>query len=443
VSVVLELALAAQSSSLAQMLAPGGYGVPVQITNLPGTAFGGVADPTAVQLTEGYKIIPAIAAAQRYDSNVYFAPKTPGLDLSDYVTTVAPQVRGLYAGSLMKLNALASATGEYYAKNEGLNYVGYNLGMAVDFSPALAQWRKGTMLTISDTYAFTPQPPSYLAGNQEGDVTNPYLRGLQVGRVDTKRNILAVNGVLPLTDVLNLTAGYSNGFNKYGASEIQQPGALLNSNIQTMNAGLVWRVSDQDSLLLTYARQEFVYQPSGTGTTDLQSVTAGVQHAFAPRILLTVNGGAQVLEATFASTTNITSMPSTVAPKANAVLMWSDSTTSATLTYDLSAAPSYVGTNQPLLSQIASVSVSQVMFVPEFVGTLSGNYARATPYGSSTGPETSYTTYGVNCGLMYKITPKTFLSLNYSYMNSDSIFAGLPYAFDRQVVQVNLAQAFF
>ena len=93
---------------------------------VPGTAFGGATDPGARQIKEGFRIIPTIMVGERYDSNVFFRPPTPGLDREDYVTTASPQIRGLYAGSLISVNAVGGATGEYYAKNTGLNYIGDN-----------------------------------------------------------------------------------------------------------------------------------------------------------------------------------------------------------------------------------------------------------------------------------------------------------------------------
>jgi hypothetical protein len=264
-----------------------------------------------------------------------------------------------------------------------------------------------------------------------------------VGRVNTQRNIASINASVPITQDLDLTGGYSYSFNKFGDSQVQQAGNLLNSNVQTANIGLMKKLSGQDALLVTYAASKFTYQPSGTGTIDNQSLTIGARHLFTPRATLTVNVGGQVLEAQFASTTNIASVPSTLAPKGNALFIWSDATTSLTVAYDLSAAPSYVGTNTPLLSHVVSVSGAQVMFVPEVLGTMSANYAQANQYGSSSGPETNFTSYGGTAGVTYKFSAMTFLSLDYNYANSKSVFAGQPYSFDRHVVQLSLAQAIF
>src|SRR5215467_16404325 len=53
-------------------------------------------DPTQVRPYTGtgfLQFIPSICVSERYDSNVFFAPPTPGLNRADFVTDVNPQVR--------------------------------------------------------------------------------------------------------------------------------------------------------------------------------------------------------------------------------------------------------------------------------------------------------------------------------------------------------------
>ena len=46
-------------------------------------------------------------------------------------------------------------------------------------------------------------------------------------------------------------------------------------------------------------------------------------------------------------------------------------------------------------------------------------------------------------GVVYKFSPETFLGLHYSYANVENQFNGNTFAFDRQVVQLSLTQAFY
>ena len=196
---------------------------------IPGTPFGGAIDPSMVQVREGFRVIPSISVGQRYDSNVYFTPKQPGLDREDFVSTAVPQVRGYYLGDSFAVNAMASAIGEYYAKNPTLNYVGANTGIVLDLRKLVDRWWQGAALTVSDTYIYSPQAPAFLIGNISGSSGNPFATGFQVGRANLSRNVLNTDLSIPLNQTVSLTGSYSNGFTRFGTSQAQQPGALINS----------------------------------------------------------------------------------------------------------------------------------------------------------------------------------------------------------------------
>src|SRR6187549_498401 len=93
-SIILGMGFGSCSLSQAQMGGMGG-GMPT----IPGTAFGGATDPSSMQAVNGLRIVPSVQVSERYDSNVFFAPRSElqGLTPEDFVTTVMPQVRGLYA----------------------------------------------------------------------------------------------------------------------------------------------------------------------------------------------------------------------------------------------------------------------------------------------------------------------------------------------------------
>ena len=70
----------------------------VLILGIAGTAqaqFGGScrasAPPSRVPGTGFFEVVPSICVAERYDSNVFFRPATPGLQRDDFVTTVNPR----------------------------------------------------------------------------------------------------------------------------------------------------------------------------------------------------------------------------------------------------------------------------------------------------------------------------------------------------------------
>lgn len=430
---VLVCALGLVSVGHAQM--GGGMG------SIPGTAFGGSTDPSMVQITEGYRVIPSIMVGQRYDSNVFFAPKTPGLNREDFVTTTVPQVRGLYVGSLVAVNARASAVGEYYAKNSGLSYVGTSAGAAFDVSKLASRLWEGTRLTVSDTYSYTPQPPAFLTGDLAGEGTNPFVRGFQVSRVNTQMNNIGGNLSVPLNQVVSLIGAYSNGFVKYGQSDVRPVGSLFDVSYQTYRAGLSMMMSPQDTVSLNSINSE--YDSGAQGAFSSRGGTVGWSRTFTPNVSLNSTAGAQLVETKLSGTPSSTF----IAPLGSLALFWVDRTTTMTVAYSLGVTPSTQFQSQALLTHVASVSLTQQTAIPELLGVASLNYGRGNQFGSAStstvSSALSYVSWGGTGGFMYRFTPKTFLGLTYSYSNNDQSFGGQSFRIDRQVVQVSLTQAFY
>ncbi len=417
-----------------------GGGAAGGLGSIPGTAFGGATDPGMLQLQEGFRIIPSIMVGERYDSNVFYAPKTPGLNREDFVTTTVPQVRGLYVGSLVSVNAMASAVGEYYAKNTALSYVGTNTGAIVDVSKLASQLREGTRLTVSDTYSYTPQPPAFLTGDLAGEGTNPFVRGFQTGRANMQSNVFGLNLSVPVTQVVSVIGGYTNGFIKFGSSELQQPGSLLDTTFATYTAGLSMKASRRDTVTLNAVNSEFNSGALGSFTT--RGGTVGWAHLFTPNVSMLSAAGVQQVESKFSGAPSSTS----IAPLGSLALLWKDDTTTMTLAYNVGVTPSYQFQSQALLTHVASVSLTQQTAIPELLGIASVNYGRGDEFGSastSTASSLSYVAWGGTGGLMYRFTPKTFLGLTYSYSNNDQSFGGQSFRIDRQVVQMSLSQAFY
>ena len=437
--------------------------------NTPGTAFGGATDPSMLQVTDGFRLIPTIAAAERYDSNVFFLPKTPGLDRSDYVTTLRPQIRGLFAGSGMKVNAVVGATAEYYVKHTDFNYVGANAGLSLDLGPMLDRLWQGMQLTISDSFSYTPQPPAFLIGDQSGSASNQpgsisnqagstqnlLLNGMQVGRVNSTGNTFGASLSAPLSQTVSFTGGYSQGFLRFGTSEVQQVGLLLNTSYQTFNIGIMTKLSPQDTVTLSYLDSSYKYGQVSGGSFTTRGGSLAWMHMFSPSMTLASTAGVQVLEGELVGSSSVSrttssasgpgssSISSTVVPTGGLGLTWRDQETTLFLSYALSLTPSYQFDAQPLLTNNVAFSVTQVMPNPQFVGLLGVNYARGDEFGSSSTNSISYSSYGGMGGVLYKFTPKSFLNLNYQYSKYDSQFGAQGLSLARQVVSLSFTQAFY
>lgn len=406
---------------------------------IPGTPFGGAIDPSMVQAREGFQVIPSVSVGQRYDSNVFFVRKRQGLDREDFVTTAVPQVRGYYVGNSFDVNATASAIGEYYAKNTSLNYVGTNTGIALDLRKLLGRWWQGATLTISDTYIYSPQSPAFLIGDFAGANADPFARGFQVGRATVSRNIMRADLSMPLNQTVSLTGSYSNGFLRYGTSDVQQNGALINSDFQTYTAGLSMKASPQDILSVDSVNTEYNFSSQPGGSFVTRGGTVGWEHTFSPFLTMKSHAGATMLQREFGGVP----MTSVVAPIGDLAIFWKDRTTSMAVVYGLGVSPSVQFQAQALRTHVVSFTLTQQTAIPELLAVGNLNYGRGDQYGSSSGAAISYVSVMGTGGVVYKFSPETFLGLNYSYSNFENKFGGGTFALDRHVVQMSLTRAFY
>jgi hypothetical protein len=419
----------------------GGSGIGGGMPTVPGTAFGGATDPSAIQAVNGLRLVPSVEISERYDSNVYFAPKSQlqGLTPEDFVTTVVPQVRGLYTDheNLVKVNAVVGAVGSYYVNNSGLSYVGANVGAVLDMSDLLSRWRPGARWTVSDTFFYTPSPPAFLTGGQVGQQANPLVAGFQAYRINTTSN--SVNTVLeiPLNRTINLAGSYTNSFIHYGESQVPQAPTLISQEAHNYTAGLITQVSLYDSVRFEFTGNEF--DQGSLGAFSARGGTLGWIHRFTPTISLNATGGAQVLSGEL----NGVPLSSTVAPLGSFAIQWNDSTTLLALTYRSSITPSFQFQSAAMLNHTVSCNITQSTPIRDLAALLGANYSIANEYGSNSQSSLSWTTVGGTAGLRYRATKKLFLTMSYSYQNIDNVFGGTHFAFDRHVVQLNLAQAFY
>ena len=425
------------SGAQAQQMGAGAAGIGAG--TIPGTPFGGAIDPSMVQVREGFQVIPSISVGQRYDSNVYFVSKRPGLDREDFVSTAVPQVRGYYVGNWFDMNAAAAAIGEYYAKNPTLNYVGANTGLVLSLSKLLDRWWQGATLTASDTYVYSPQAPAFLIGNQSGISTSPFATGFQVGRANVKRNILRTDLAVPLTQTVSLLGSYGNGFNRFGTSDVQQAGVLINSTYQTYSGGFSLRASPQDLFTVQGVNTNFDFSGQASGSFTTRGGIVGWEHTPTPFLTLQAQAGAMVLQRDLAGVSDA----SLLAPVGHLALLWKDRTTALTLAYDLGVSPSFQFQAQALRTHVVSVTLTQQTAIPDLLAVANVNYGHGDQIGGSAGTSLSYATVMGTGGVVYKFSPETFLGLHYSYSNVDNQFNGTTFAFDRQVVQLSLTQAFY
>ena len=408
---------------------------------VPGAEFGGATDPSSIRPGDGLRVIPSVQVSERYDSNVFFAPKSllKGLNPEDVVTTVVPQLRGLYIDHehLVKVNIVAGAVGSYYVNNTGLNYIGANAGAALDMSDLLSRWRPGARWTVSDTFFYSPQPPAFLLGGQSGEEANPLVAGFQAFRTNTRSN--SVNTLLefPLSKTISLSGSYKNSFIDYGASEVPGATTLISQQAHAYTTGLIKQVSLYDSLRILFVGNEF--DQGGGGAFSARGGTLGWTHRFTHTISLNTTGGAQVLSGEL----NGVPISSTIAPFGTLAIDWKDDETFISLAYRSGITPSFQFQGAALLNHMVLFNMTQKTPIRDVAALLGANYSVANEYGSNSGNAISWATVGGTAGLRYRATQKLFLTLIYNYQNVENEFGGARFAYDRHSAQLNLTQAFY
>ncbi len=408
---------------------------------VPGTEFGGATDPSLIRPGDGLRLVPSVKISERYDSNVFFAPKNQlqGLTPEDFVTTIVPQVRGLYTDhkNLVKVNAVVGAVGSYYANNTGLSYVGANVGAVLDMSNLLSQWKPGARWTVSDTFFYSPQPPAFLSGGQSEGQINPLVAGFQAYRTNTSSNSVKTMFQLPLNNTVKLSGSYTNSFIHYGESQVQQAAALISQHVQVYTAGLIKQLSLYDSVRVDFMGNEF--NQGELGAFSARGGTLGWTHRFTSTMSLNATGGAQVLS----GESNGVPLSSTIAPSAGLEMHWKDPATFIALTYRSGITPSFQFQGAALLNHTVSFNMTQNTPIRDLTGLLGANYSIANEYGSNSGRAISWTTVGGTVGFRYRATQKLFLTMSYSYHNIENTFGETHFAYDRHVAQLNLDQAFY
>jgi hypothetical protein len=436
VGIILGMGFGICSLSQAQMGGMGG-GMPT----IPGMEYGGATDPSSIRTVDRLILIPSVQVSERYDSNVFLAPKSQlqGVSPDDIVTTVMPQVRGLYADreKLVKVNVVGAAVGSYYMNNSGLSYVGANGGMVLDMSDLVSQWRPGAIWTVSDTFFYSPQPPAFLLGGQFGEQVNPLVAGFQATRSKTTSNSVNTMFQFPLNRTISLAGSYTKSFIHYGASQVQQAATLINQDVHAYTAGLLVKVSLQDDVTVDFMGNEF--DQGGLGAFSTRGGGLGWTHRFSPTVSFNAVAGVQVLSGESSEGRSF----SEIAPVGRFAMLWQDTTTFITLAYRSGITPSFQFRSAAMLNHSVSFNMTQNTPIRDLAGLFVANYSVANGYGSNSGGALSWTTVGGTAGLLYRITEKTFLTLTYSYQNVDNVFGGARFAYDKHVAQLNLTQAFY
>lgn len=384
-----------------------------------------------------FQIIPCISVSERYDSNVFFAPKTPGLKREDFVTNISPGLRVNHTGEYASGSLDVGGFGESYVHNPSLNYVGTadNLNLSLDNS--VKRLLPNASLRITDYVRYTPTPPGFVnpaAGtspSDPGNVSNIYAQGLLGYRTNNLINNAAAMTSYAVTPTTSLNASYSYSIIRFGSSQAAsatQP-LLFDTTTQAVTVGGSTKLSALDTMTVTYSHSLSEFTPHSTSaisTTSLPSASFKVDSAslgwsriLTPYLTAQVGGGGILID------------PGITTYSANASLMMNVPNHLATITYARSAYPGYVGVGQALITDIVSLTARQTID-PQWQLGESANYAHSSGGGGSTASK--FTTYSASVNLSYWVTRVWSTALNFSYMNFDQAYGSTKSNLDRYVV---------
>ena len=370
------------------------------------------------------KWIPSLSLSERYDSNVFFAPGSlvPGAKLWDFVTAATPSIAVEHKGRPVEGTLTASASGNVYMNNSGLNYVSTNVGLDLNMNELVGRLLPGTTLRVTDSFLYTPQPPAFLTP-QLGPGANPYVIGIQAFRANSSSNSGSVAGTyrwLPSTD---LETSYTNSLIRFGSTFVSgTQSTLLNSNLQRVTGGFTFRISARDTTNLLYQYSEARYEVFPSFTTH--GVSVSYTRLLTPSATLMVGGGPTVVNP--GNSLNYTGTAS---------LSWR-ATQADTLRvlYTRAFAPSFFLTASALVSNTVTGTVTHQLG-ERLNLTASANYAQSESVPTQV---LSFRSFGASASVNYQLTRWISASVAYDYSDFRNQFQGQSFAFDRNVATLSL-----
>jgi hypothetical protein len=371
-------------------------------------------------------IIPSVTLSERYDSNVYFVP---GGNLEDYVTTVSPRLRVEHKGQLVEGTVGGGFTAEAYVKNPGLNYVAGNGLINLNLDGAMSELVRGLGLTISDTFRYTPQMPSFAAPTDGGELPEAFVRGVQTQRANSFSNAGTVAASYSISPLLSFTSTYTDQRIRFGTPVAIPTGGieagLIDTTFQTVKSGAVLNVSPIDTVTLHHQYQKATFEKPGfNGGFSTQGVIAGWTSPVTPIFTAGVTGGVIAVSGT-----------NDLHFVGSASLLREGQDTDLMLSYTRMVTPSYSVFGVPLLSQLVAATVTHR--VTESVSvSLNGKYAI-----NESIPDSSllkFESYSVMPSVQYKLNRVVTATVSYTHSMFSATYSSQLRSFDRNVVMLRI-----
>jgi hypothetical protein len=380
-----------------------------------------------------------MCVSERYDTNVFYRPPTPGLNREDFVTNVNPMLRvnhnGDYASAVLNIGGFS----ETHAKNSNLNYLGTNDSLFLNLDNSIKRLFPNASLRVSDNFSYTPLPPGFVnsaAGTSPGapvNIQNVYAQGFLGARTNNLINNGTVSTSYATTASTSLDASYNYAIIRFGSSPSTQGLTLFDTTTQTGTVGGTARLSALDILNVKYAHSQIDRTPSSPSTTIssssfiIDSATIGWSRTLTSNLSAELGGGGILIN------------PGITTYALNAALIMNSLNNSATISYSRSAFPNLTGAGGGgggiLIGDVFSLSAIQKID-RQWQLTEAVNYTHASG-GSGLNPLT-YDSFFAGGDIQYWMTSIWSTALSYNYSKFTNEIGSVKTDFDRQVIMFSI-----
>jgi opacity protein-like surface antigen len=392
------------------------------------------AQQTIGPIQSGTSFIPALSVAERYDSNIWFAPASllpPGTQLWDFATTLQGSVKALHKDQNIEMSLTGGVDFNAYVYNTGLNYLSTRADLYSNLNGWADHFVRRAQLRFYNLFRYTPTSPGFLSGGKAG-TEDPFLRGIQTFRANTFTNTFNLDGVLPLYRGLGVDGKYRFALYRAGTPiNTTATGAVqfFDTLMHSWSVGPRLEVSRLDNIALLYQQNLIIQslaQTEGSAPldTNTQSVTANWYRTTSNWSFI-VGGGVALIEpaskAFPTATVSISNSP--------------ERSTTVQLALSRTAAPSFFLSAGAAISNVAQLQVSNRLTKHiTATGSVSYSYTEIVPTESNV----TFTNFSLTAGLNYRLTKYMFVDLYYEHNDFNTQTPGLSYVLLRDTVGVGL-----
>jgi len=380
-------------------------------------------------------IVPSVAVAERYDSNIYYAAPQflpPGTRLNDYVTSASANLKLEHKEKDVDVSILGGGDLNAYLYSSGLNYASTRVDGLANLNGWAERLAKGAQLRVRELFRYTPESPGFLGGGRSTE--DPFLRGIQSFRANTFSNTTSVDGVYPLYRGLGLQAGYRYSLIRVGSVLVTGSSGIsfFDTNQHAWSAGPRLQVSRIDSIALLFQQtlisQSLANSSGSSIDTNTQSLTANYTRNMQNWSIYLSAGGTLVEPASKAFAT-----------AALTIVTNPEKSTRVQLYASRQAAPSYYLAAGALISNVVQAELShRLTRLLTLRGSANYGFNEIIPKEANT----TFTSITFSAGLKYRLTKTMDIDVYYDHNDFKTATPTSGYTILRNAVGLTLTAEF-